>query len=346
MKKYKNILIVRTDRIGDVVLTTPAIKALKDAWPESKISILVSPVTKELVDGNPNIDEILIDDKSGEHKGFSGFIKLINVIRQKKFDLAVIYHTKKRSNLLCFLSRIPERIGYKNDKFGFLLNHPIVDQRPLGKKHESGYCLDVLEHLGIYSENTELFLPIKEEAELWADQFIHQNGLDQNDVLIAVHPGASDASKRWPDEKFAELIDKMVAQYHCHIIVIGSADVRDISRKIASKIQGQLLDLTGMVTLSQGISILRRCKMLVSNDSGPVHLAAAVQTPVVSIFTRNQPGINPERWRPLIDYTRVVAVPYDDQTSFADPDQVKEEYLDKITVTEVFEAVDALFKLC
>ena len=111
INSYKNILIVRTDRIGDVVLTTPAIMALRRHYPNAKISILVTPQTRELVDGNSCIDEVIIDDRKGEHKGY-GFFKLIGLLRQKRFDVAVNYHTKKRTNLACFLAGIPIRIGY------------------------------------------------------------------------------------------------------------------------------------------------------------------------------------------------------------------------------------------
>ena len=116
---YRNILIVRTDRIGDVVLTTPAIEALRKAFPQARISILVTPVTRELVEGNPYLDEVLIDDRKGRHGGVFGFFNLVKTLRKRQFDLAIILHTKKRTNSLCFLAGIPHRVGYKNNKFGF-----------------------------------------------------------------------------------------------------------------------------------------------------------------------------------------------------------------------------------
>ena len=100
-KTFKNILIVRTDRIGDVVLTTPAIKAIRQAYPGSRISVLVTPATFDLVNGNPYVDEILVDDRQGRHKGLFGFLRLVREIRLKQFDLAVIFHTKRRYNLAC-----------------------------------------------------------------------------------------------------------------------------------------------------------------------------------------------------------------------------------------------------
>ena len=135
-KSFKNILIVRTDRIGDVVLTTPSIKALRQFYPGARISILVTPATFDLVNGNPYVDEVLLDDRNGRHQGLVGAWRLIREIDLKHFDLAIIYHTKRRYNWACYMAGIPCRLGYKNDKFGFLLSHPIQDPRPLGQRHE------------------------------------------------------------------------------------------------------------------------------------------------------------------------------------------------------------------
>ena len=121
MTGFKNILIVRTDRIGDVVLTTPSIKALRDAFPEARITLLVTPLTQDLVNGLAGLDAVLVDDRQGVHCGPGGYCKLIRQLKACRFDLAVIYHTKKRYNLLCALAEIPRRIGYKNEKLGWLL---------------------------------------------------------------------------------------------------------------------------------------------------------------------------------------------------------------------------------
>jgi len=164
-KTFHNILIVRTDRIGDVVLTTPAIKALRGAYPAARISVLVSQATFDLVNGNPYVDEILVDDRLGKHKGLLGSMRLAWEIRSKHFDLAILYHTKRRYNWACFTARIPCRLGYKNNKFGFLLTHPIKDVRHLGLKHEAKYCMDVLKAIGIENEDLDVFVPLQSQAE-------------------------------------------------------------------------------------------------------------------------------------------------------------------------------------
>ncbi len=348
-----NILIVRTDRIGDVVLTTPAIRALREAYPKARISILISPVTKDLVEGNPYLDDVIVDDRKKMHKGLIGHFHLIRQLRRKKFDLAIVFHTKKRTNLTCFLAGIPLRVGYKNNKYGFLLNDPIADVRYKGEKHETEYCLDVLRHLGIDVHSLKPYVPIQKEHEQWIDQFWAQNHINAEDQLIAIHAGASDSAKRWPTKYFAELMNDMVERYHCKIVLIGAADICNVSKEIlqyASNISKEnqicIFDLTGQTSVGQMVSLLKQCSLLISNDSGPVHVAAGIGTPVVSIFTRNQPGINPQRWKPLGKRSRVVSVSEDYSQSFQKSGTTDAFYLEKIKPSTVLEAIDSIFKLC
>ena len=346
-KEFKNILIVRTDRIGDVVLTTPVIKSLREAYPASRICILINPLTQDLLKGNPYLDEILIDDREHQHKG-RGFFTLVNTLNQRKFDLAIIFHTKRRTNLLCFLAGIRRRAGYKNNKFGFLLTDPIKDVRHLGEKHEAQYCLDVLKHLGVKAGPLELFVPIQEEAIVWLKEFEQNNGLQPSDRLVIIHPGASDPSKRWPEGRFAEIIDSLTKRYAVKIILIGASHIQEVSEKILSLVNSPVIDLTGKTTVAQMAVLLKRSCLLVSNDSGPVHIASALGCPVVSIFTRNQPGINPGRWRPLSPQSRTVAVLPEQNYhfTFKKGGPIGGQYLELISAQTVLEAVDGLCKLC
>ncbi len=345
MNEFKNILIVRTDRIGDVILTTPSITALRRAFPQTKITLLVSMLTRDLVEGMETLDEVLVDDRKGEHRGFPGFLKLVRTIRDRQFDLAVVYHTKKRTNLLCALSRIPRRIGYRNEKLGFLLTDRLIDHRAEGKLHEAEYCLNVLAPLGIVSDDLELTVSFQPEAEQWAEQWVRSHVADRS-PLIALHPGASCPTKRWPVERFARLARMIREKHSAQLVLIGGKeerwDLEDITRECPQGVR----DLKGQTSVAQMASLLKRCTLLVSNDSGPVHVAAAAGTPVVSIFTRDQPGINPDRWRPLGPHSRVVAPRDQEPMDFSQGKVSNPVFLDKIPVEEVFEAVDAILKAC
>ncbi len=332
--------------MGDVVLTTPAIKALRQAYPHARITFLVTPQTKALIEKNPYLNEVLVDDRRGAHKGLFGFFNLVSSLRAKKFDLAVVFHTKKRTNLLSALAGIPYRIGYKNNKLGFFLTHPIVDKRHEGIKHEAEYCLDVLRELGIESNDLELHVSLTKESEEWFNQFRRQHGLTAQDRLVAVHPGASDPARRWPPYYFAEVVEALINKYSCKVILVGSEDIKSLSQQINPKENPQIIDTLGKTSLSQLASLLSHCHLLISNDTGPVHVAAGVGTAVLSIFTRNQPGINPERWRPLGKRSRFVSVPVNQDISFLKAGPTDPQYLELIKPQQVLEEVDAIFKLC
>jgi heptosyltransferase-2 len=298
MMDYENILIVRTDRIGDVVLTTPAIEAIRKNFPRAKISVLVAAQTRDLVKGNPFIDKVLVDDRQGRHHGMAGFWRLSSEIHEQRFDAAFIFHTKKRTNFACFNARIPERIGYKDKNYGFFLTQGFEDPRHTGEKHESEYCLDLLRMAGLRIEDPRVFLPFQPEAEQWAQEWLNKNGLVAQNKIIAIHPGASDMTKCWPVSSFAQLIDALAAQGYT-ILVVGHGAVAQIADDIRRQAKAKFLDLTNQTSVAELASLLKRCRMLISNDSGPVHIAAAAGIYVISLFLRDQPGINPERWRPL-----------------------------------------------
>ncbi len=336
IKELKNILIVRTDRIGDVVLTTPAIEALRKGFPQARITLLVSPLTYELVEGNPNVDEILIDDREGAHKGFFGFWKLVFMLRARKFDCAIIFHTKKRTNMLCFHTGIPRRVGYRNEKFGFLLTHPLKDLRNQGIKHESEYCLDVVRSLGIANAGGKVYIPIKKANEEWAEKFLLQNGIAGKGRIVAVHPGASGPEKSWPFGNFIEVVKCFIEKHKACVILVGGYGATVPAAEIKAKFNHSVWNLAGKTSVGQLVSLLKRCSFLVSNDSGPVHVADAVGTPVISVFIRNSPGINPERWRPLGNKNIIIAPPRTETGAPAAP----------IPTERILEAVDALFKLC
>jgi len=346
MSEFKNILIVRTDRIGDVVLTTPSIRALHDAFPEARISLLVAPLTRDLVDGLEGVDEVLVDDRKGEHRGLNGYRTLIRQLKNREYDLAVVYHTKKRTNLLCALAGIPRRIGYKNDKLGILLTDRLIDQRYEGEKHEAQYCLSVLAPLGVLTDDLTTKIALQSQAEQWAEQRIKSLNISGKPLLVALHPGASCPTKRWPIDRFTRLARLMQENFPVTLVLIGGKDETWSAEDFVQQCPREVIDLKGQTSVAQMASLLKRCSLLVSNDSGPVHVAAAEETPVVSIFTRDQPGINPTRWRPLSQNSRVIAPKGQASMDFSQGEVRDPSFLQEIEVKEVFEAVDAILKAC
>jgi heptosyltransferase-2 len=295
---YKRILIVRTDRIGDVLLSTPAIKALRDKYPHAYIAMMVAPYAKDIVDGNPYLDEVIIYDKDNLHKRWRDTIRFSRNLKKKRFDLSIVLHPTNRVHLITFLAGIPKRLGYDR-KLGFLLTDRIKHEKQLGKQHESEYVLDMLRPLGISNARLELYMPIKKEAENWVEQKFKLEGIWPKDKILAIHPAASCPSKVWSAARFAQACDVLADKYKLKVILISGPNDADKALEVASHMRNRCINFAGKTTVSELASLLKRCSLFISNDSGPVHIASAVSTPVISIFGRNQAGLSPLRWSPL-----------------------------------------------
>lgn len=298
--RYKRILVVRTDRIGDVLISTPVIKALRDGYPASYIAMMVSAYTKDLVEGNPYLDRVIVFDKDKKHKGLFATMGFSRMLKDLEFDIAIILHPTVRIHLICFLAGIRERIGYDR-KAPYFLTTAIKHTKQYGKRHEIEYNFDLLKSLGISEANKELYMPIKARSEGIVDEVLKEAGVALQDRLVAIHPASSCLSRRWPLSKFAELIDRLAISFRVKVLIVSDAIHGDISKDLASLSKTGPIDLSGRFNLSELASLFKRCSLVISNDSGPVHMAVAVKTPVISIFGRNQPGLGPVRWRPLGD---------------------------------------------
>jgi lipopolysaccharide heptosyltransferase II len=295
--QYQRILIVRTDRIGDVLLSTPVIKALRDTYHNAYIAMMVSPYAKDIVEGNPYLDEVIIYDKDAKHKSWGRTIKFSCNLKKRRFDLAIILHPTNRVHLITFFAAIPRRIGYAR-KLGFLLTDRIKHTKQLGEKHESEYNLDLLRYLGIQTRDKNLFMPIKQESEKWVEDLFRQEGINKDDRLLAIHPGASCPSKIWPNERFAEVANRLIEKYGFKVLVASGPKDITLAQNVIKNMHYLAINLAGKTSISQLASLFKRCQLFISNDSGPVHIASAVGIPVISIFGRSEKGLSPKRWGP------------------------------------------------
>ena len=345
MKKLhpKKILIIRTDRIGDVALSTPAIKALHDSFPDSYIAFMVRPYAREIVEGNPYLDEVIIYDKYGIHRGFFSTVVFGLGMRKKRFDTAIILHPTNRAHIIAFVAGIPNRIGL-NRKLPILLTRPLNDEKFLGQRHELEYTLDILRNIGVEVCDKSLYVPVKESNRVSVDSKLSQKGVKSSDLLIAAHPGASCPSKRWPLERFAFLIDRLKKNFDIHIVLISGPDEVTQVTELKKQLHSDVVDLSGETSVGELAALLKRCKLFISNDSGPVHIATAVGTPSVVIFGRKQPGLSPRRWGPTgkedialhRDVGCEVCLAHNCKNGF--------KCLKAITVEEVFEAVKKMLE--
>jgi len=294
MKNPSRILIVRLDRIGDVTLSTPVITNLRAAFPDAHIAFMCRLQAKDIVEGNPDLDEVVIYDKDGAQKSALKTFLFALSLAGKNFEWAINLHPSNRSNWILFIAGIPVRIGWDR-KNGWLLTRRIKHVKHEGLKHELQYNLDLLRAVNVPIVTEKLYFPIKDyDMEKLGSIFTEMKS-KLPEKFIVIHASASCPSKRWPQEYFIELVRKLYKWGK--VIIVGDRNENCFSEKIVKTVD--IIDLRGKLTLGQLGCLLKKSLVFISNDSGPVHIAAAVGTPVVSIFGRNDPGLSPERWRPV-----------------------------------------------
>ena len=341
----KRILITRTDRMGDAVLSLPAIKAARKAFSKAYIAVMVQPRIDGLLKGNPDIDEVIVYDKNKKHKGIAGNIGFIRELGTKKFDTALILHTTKRVNLICFLAGIPKRIGYARGKADFLLTDKIVYTKKTGEKHEAEYSLDILKYLGAETEFSNPVIYVQEDDEKKAGELLKNLGIGAGEKFAILHPGASCVSKMWPLERFAKTGDILIRDLKIKVMINLAPDQATLGEKVRGMMKNNPIFLCEPATLGELAALFKKASLVISNDSGPVHVAAGVGTPVISIFGRNQKGLSPVRWRPLGD--KAIAIHKDVGCTECLAHDCKKDFLclKAITAEEVFKEARKLLSL-
>ncbi len=298
----ERILITRADRIGDLLISTPVFEAIKKKYPKVFLAVLVLKENQSVVVGNPWIDEVIIFDKKGRHKNWIKTFFFGLSLRKQKFDIAIHLHATNRVNIISWAAGIPVRIGYKvvlgrHGRNDFLLTHKITELKWHGRKHEAEYNFDLLKFIHVpQPEEFKFFFPLVNQDLEDLTKLLPQGLIDR---YVVFHPSASCVSKRWPSERFANVADRLAADYDVVPIIIGEDEGIFYAGEMESKMNCKVLNLSGKLRLGMLAWLLKGARLLVSNDSGPVHLAVAVGTPVISIFGRSQPGLSPTRWRPL-----------------------------------------------
>jgi len=276
----KNVLVLQTSFLGDSVLTLPLLRRLKERLPGARVSVLTLPKHADVFRGNAWVDEVLLDDKRGAHAGPRGPWRMAAELAPKKFDLAVIPHRSLRSALVAYLAGVPRRLGFSSSAGRFLL----TDVVPFAwLTHDLERNLALAGPLGAASapaagEERYVTPPPPSAALL---EKLAAAGLGDGDRLIGVHPGAAWATKRWLPERFAELCRRLKDDGFKPVLVGGSGDA-ELGRAIASA--SGAADLVGRTDLGELSSLMGRLKLFVTNDSGPMHLAAAAGVPVVALF--------------------------------------------------------------
>lgn len=281
--KFKKILLTRMKYIGDVVLTTPIIRTLREAYPDAHISYLGDAHAVTLLQNNPYLDEIIPFDFSKDT--FLYQAKMYLMMFSKNYDLTIDLYSNPRSALMTFATRAPMRIGGDSKSRGKLYTHRISDDGII--KSAIDYHYMSLKPLGIVPKyyKTEIFLTEEEKSE--AKRFLHSVGVDSSRKIVALHPGGTWPAKLWQKEKFTELAS-ILSHKSISVILTGGNNDANIVEYVRSNSNGVSI---GNVSLRMISAIYSHCNALVSNDCGVMHIAVAVGTPTIGIFGPGQENI-------------------------------------------------------
>jgi len=281
----KSILVMNTGGwIGDMILLTPALRALRAEFPEAHIDMLVNPLVRELMERNPYLDEVIVYDKRGAQKGVRQMRSMADELRAKQFDTAVILHPNSvRSAVLAFMAGIPERVGANQRGRGFFLTTKVKRR---GNIHEIQRYLDTVNSIADTNHDAKLeFWGINKDDESFAEHTL----ADYTCPIIGINPCTTWPSKQWPTERFARLIDLLSEQFSARVVLTGIAGDVHVGNEIMGQVSSKPLNLIGHTTLWQLGALISRCTLYITCDSGPMHVSAALGTPTIALFGPTDP---------------------------------------------------------
>jgi len=335
----KNILIRGTNWIGDAVMTLPAVTAIRNTFPKARISMLVKPWVAEIFHLCPGIDEVIPFQSTGIHSGLVGKFKLAMELRARKFDMAILLQNAIEAAIITSLAQIPVRAGYNSDGRGFLLTHSVQRTEAIKKVHQTKYYLEMVKALGCRSTSANVYLSPGEENEVVLEKIFREHGISGDGCFIGFAPGATyGPAKKWFPERFAAVADKLIEQFSAQVILFGSNEDRKSADAVQQNAHHPLTNLAGKTNLKEAIAVIARCNLFISNDSGLMHVAGALNIPTVAIFGSTNPvTTSPAGDKSIVIYKNASCSPCLKETCPTDF-----RCMDMISVEEVCEAAQNL----
>jgi heptosyltransferase III len=302
MTSPKNILIVRTDRIGDVILSLPLAPIFKKYFPGSHVSFLLREYTRALADGSQFINEVVVlNETNGNIPIRKNVLKLRN-----KFDACIIAFPTFKIALILFLAGIKIRIGSGYRWYSFLFNKKVYEHRKYGERHELEFNVRLLQHLGIYEEpgksSVQFGLSASESAKEKVKQDLLELGIDLTNPMIIFHPGSGGSAIDFPANKMKLLIEKVSSEINCVVLITGNKTEKELCRTMI--VNSRIINMAGKYNLEELIALIDYSQILVANSTGPIHIAAALGKFVVGFYPKFA-AVAPKRWGP---YTENAAI--------------------------------------
>jgi heptosyltransferase-2 len=284
-ENIRRLLIRSTNWIGDAIMTTPAVRSIRDNFPRAHISILAKPWVAPIFDNSNHVDDVLIFDGTERHKGFWGKLRLAKELRQYRFDAAILLQNAFEAALITFLAGIPLRIGYNTDARSLLLTHSVACKPEFKKVHQTRYYLNILREIGLKDADPALYFVVSSKQRQRAKEILGKHGLSGSNGIVGINPSATfGPAKQWHPERFARLADKIREFSGLSILIFGGPEDRQLGREIAQMMNYAPLDLSGKTDLEEAMALIEQCCLFVTNDSGLMHVAAALNVPLVAVF--------------------------------------------------------------
>ena len=306
-----NILIRGTNWIGDAVMTLPAIAAIRHTFPEARISILVKPWVADVFRLCPDVDDILLYERPGVHDGPKGLFRLAGELRKRAFDTAILLQNAIEAAIIAFLAGIPVRAGYNSDGRGFLLTHAVRRTKEIRRVHQTDYYLEMVKLLGCRPAGRDALLTLRSDDERLADAILDEHGLKDAPLLVGMAPGASyGPAKKWFPDRFARVADRLFDAFGAQVMLFGSADDAQSIARVQQIAINPSLSLAGTTALLEAMALIARCRLFISNDSGLMHVAAALGVPTIAVFGSTNPETtSPPGRKNIIIYKHVACSP-------------------------------------
>jgi lipopolysaccharide heptosyltransferase II len=290
-RTFKKILVIRTDRLGDVILSTPVLTALKRAYPRARVDMMVRSYTREVVEDHPHIDTVVIDP---EENG-SSFFRLVAFLHRQRYDVVLVLHPTFRLALMCWLARIPLRVGTAYRAYSCLFNRRVRQHRRGSGRHEADLNLELARKIGGYCKDLELLLQVSEDTRARVREILQEAGI--KDRFVVLHPGSGGSARDWPWPAFADLCDRIQSRLGFKVVLTGSDSERELIDRIAGRCHHRPVRLDGYLSIKELSGVLQQASVVVANSTGPLHLAVAVNTSVVGLYC-TLPACHPDRWGP------------------------------------------------
>jgi heptosyltransferase-2 len=338
-EKIKRVVVRGTNWVGDAVMTVPALRALRQLLPDAHITLATRTWARGLFAGADFVDDLLIYERPA--RDLRAVVRQAVEWRRRQFDLAVLFQNAFEAAFIAASARVPVRVGYATDNRRLLLTHALPLPGWRSERHEVFYYLNIVNELErllygtteVARQTPAYALGVSLERKAQARALLCEHGANPAHTLIALCPGSTNSrAKRWPAERFAALADKFIEEAGADVVLVGAADEAEVSLEVRAKMRHQPIMLTGRTDLAQAVAVLSLADALITNDTGPAHIAAALDRPTIVIFGPTDPRTT----RPFSRTAEVIRRPPDCAPCMLRDCPIDHRCMTAITPEEVF----------